>query len=54
MTRLSDGYTGTESHKHNFRNSTSSLDIEVRAARLDNETEAYESETEWAVGFEIL
>ena len=43
-----------ETHKHNFRNSTSSLDIEVRAARLDNETEAYESETEWAVGFEIL
>ena len=43
-----------ETHKHNFRNTTRQLDIEVRAARLDNETEAYESETEWAVGFEIL
>jgi len=43
-----------ESHAHNFRTTTSSLDIEVRAARLDNETEAYGSEIEWALGFEIL
>ena len=43
-----------ETHKHNFRNTTRQLDIEVRAARLDNETEAYESGIEWAVGFEIL
>ena len=43
-----------ETHKHNFRNTTRQLDIEVRAARLDNETEAYETEIGWAVGFEIL
>ena len=43
-----------ESHKHNFRNTTRRLDIEVRAARLDNETEAYGSEIGWALGFEIL
>ena len=43
-----------ETHKHNFRNTTRKLDIEVRAARLDNETEAYETEIGWAVGFEIL
>ena len=43
-----------ETVPHNLRNTTRRLDVEVRAVRLNGESEPYSTTIEWGLGLEIL